>query len=89
MDCPDYFVAAQRRDDAFNLPPVAKARDIAVVAAAFGAHCGLEPSVVAVAFDQVGGIGESDPAVDEWAIHALIASRAAFPDCGRLSSTSR
>ena len=89
VDWSDYFVAAQRRNDTFDLTPVAETGDIAVVAASLGAHRRLEPGVIAVAFYQVGGIGERDAAMDEWAIHAPIASRAAFPDCGRLSSTRR
>jgi len=84
VDCSDYFVAAERRNDALDLAPVAEAGDIAVVAAALGAHRGLEPGIVAVAFDQVGGIGERDAAVDEWAIHAPKLAGARFPtadDC--------
>ena len=60
MDGPADFVAAQRRDHPLDLPPVAKAHDIAVVAAALGTRRGLEAGIVAVALDQLGGVGKRD-----------------------------
>ena len=69
MNSPADFVAAQGRDHALDLPPVAKVRDIAHVAAPLGARCCFEPGVIAVAFDQLGGVGQGEPAMDEGAIH--------------------
>ncbi|MEA3067863.1 MAG: hypothetical protein QOK41_1270 [Sphingomonadales bacterium] len=50
---------------------MAEAGDIAVIAAALGARRGLEPGVVAIAFDELGGVGERGPAMDEGAVHGL------------------
>ena len=69
MDGAANFVAAQRRDHALDLAPVAKVRDIADVAAPLGARRGFEPGVVAEAFDQLGGVGQRKAAVDERALH--------------------
>ena len=81
------FVAAERSNHALDLPPVAEARDIPVVAAALGAHRGLETGVVAKALDQLGGVAQGATPMDERTIHAAKLSGAAFPDCGRSSST--
>src|SRR6266700_7635442 len=62
--------AAERRDHALDLPPVAEARDIAVVAAAFGAKRSLKAGVVAKARHEVGRVGQRRAAVDEGAVHA-------------------
>src|SRR5437763_12894436 len=83
------FVAAQRRDDPLDLPPVAEARDIAVIAAALGADRRLEPGVIAVTFDQLGRVGQCNPATDEGTLHAASHNTPAFPDCGRSSSIGR
>jgi len=79
VDCPDDFVAAQRRNDALDLPPMAETSDIAVVAALLRSHGRLEPGVVAIAFDQLRGIGERNAAVDEGAIHGASVTAARFP----------
>src|SRR4029078_11984348 len=81
------FVAAQGRDHALDLAPVAEAGDIAVVAAAFGAHRRLEARIVTIALDQLGGVAQGATPMDERTIHAAKLSGAAFPDCGRSSST--
>ena len=52
-----HFVAAQRRDNPFDLPPVTEADDIAVIAAAFGSRRRFESGVVAKAFDEVRRVG--------------------------------
>src|SRR5207248_10036300 len=85
---PDLF-AAERRDHALDLPPVAEARDIAVVAAAFGAKRGLEAGVVAIARHEVGRVGQRRAAVDEGAVHAHCITRQPFPDRRQMSSTLR
>ena len=76
------FVAAQRRDDPLDVAPVAEASDIAVVAAALGARGRLEEGLVTEAVDQVGGVRERKPAVDEGRVHArsLAARRFATAD---------
>jgi hypothetical protein len=45
VDGSAHFVAAERRDHPLDLPPMAETRDIALVAAAFGARGGLEPGL--------------------------------------------
>src|SRR5947199_9616912 len=89
VDGADDLVAAERGDHSLDLPPMAEARDIAVIAAAVGADCRLETGIVAIAGDQLGGIGQRNSAMDEGAVHTPIPSSAVFPDCGRLSSTRR
>jgi len=81
------FVAAEARDHSLDLPPVAEARDIAVVSAPVGPGGGLEPGVIAVASDQVGSIRESHAAMDEGAVHGATIVAAAFRDCRQMSST--
>lgn len=63
------FFAAERRDDALDLPPVAETRDIALVAAVLGANGRFEPGVVAVGLDQLRRVGKGMPSMDEWAAH--------------------
>src|SRR5438270_11043270 len=89
VDGADNLVTAERGDGPLDLPHVAEARDIAVVAAAVGADCRHETGIVAIAGDQLGGIGQRHAAMDEGAVHTPIPSSAVFPDCGRLSSTRR
>jgi len=82
VDGPANLVAAQSGDHPLDMTPMAEARDIAIVAAALGAQCGLEYGVVAVALDQFGCIGKRDTAVDEGAIHdrRIAAARFATAD---------
>src|SRR5262249_51351889 len=89
VDGAGHFVAAEGRNYAFDLPPVAEARDIAVAAAALATDSRLDPGIVAITFDELGGVGQSDAAMDEGAIHAPFLRDAPFPDCGRSSSTGR
>ena len=62
---PQHFVASQRHDDPLDLPPVAEAHDIAVVAAALGADGRLKPRVFAIAGDQLCGVVERASTMDE------------------------
>ena len=73
-----HFVAAQRHDQAFDVPPVAKAGDIPVVAAPAGARGRFDPGALRRKFDQLGGIGQRGPAIDEGRIHAPFIKRARF-----------
>lgn len=65
MDCAVHFVAAERRNDAFDLPPMTKSDDITLVAAALGPHGRLEAGIIAIAFDEVRCVCERHAAVDE------------------------
>jgi len=84
-----HFLAAQADDHPLDLPPMAKADDIAGIAAALGAHRRLEACIVAEAFDELGGIGQRRPAGDEWGVHGCTITPKDFPDCRQGSSTSR
>jgi len=74
------FVARQRGNYPFDLPPVAETGDIAVVPALFGTHGRLEAGIVAEAFDQVRCVSKSVPPMDEGIIHASRYRPLAFPD---------
>ena len=69
VDRAERLGAAQRRDHALDLPPVAKAHDVAVVAALLLTRCGLQARALAEAFDQVRGIGRRKAAIDVGGIH--------------------
>jgi hypothetical protein len=69
VDGTDHFVAAERSDHAFDLPPVTETRDVAIVAASLGTRRGLEAGVVAEPLDQIGGIGERYASMDERSVH--------------------
>lgn len=58
-----------------------EARDIAVIAAALGAHRRFEARIVAIAFDQVGGIRERQSSVDEGRFHRRIFTPRRLSDC--------
>jgi TolB-like protein len=79
VNCARYLVTAEGRDHPLDLPPVAKARDIAVVAAALGADRRFEPGVIAKAVDQLGGISQRNAAVDEGTVHAPLLATRRFP----------
>src|SRR5438128_11070868 len=74
------FVAAQCRDDALDLPPVAEAGDIPVVTAALGARRSLEARIIAIARHELGRVGQRRAAVNEGAVHARSITRPQFPD---------
>src|SRR6478672_7969693 len=86
VDGSAHFVAAERRYDALDLPPVAEPREIALVPTALGARRRLEAGVVAETFDQVRRISERQPAMDERTVHACSLGRLLFPDCRQVSS---
>lgn len=74
------FFAAQRGDYAFDLPPVAEPRDIALVAAALGADRGLQTGIVAITIDELGRIVERRSAMNEGCCHGPGIGTASF-DC--------
>ena len=74
MDGAAHFVAAERGDYAFDLPPVAEARDISVVAAALGPNCRLEARIVTVPFNEIGGIGKGWASMDEGRVHGHVSN---------------
>jgi len=67
-EAPDFF-AAQGRDYALDLSPMAEARDVPVVPAALGACRGFISRVVAEALHQLGSVGKGKPSVNERRIH--------------------
>jgi len=71
VDRPADLVAAQRGNYALDLPPVAKANDIAQVAAALSTCGGLEAGGVAEALHQVGCVRKGKTAMDERRVHKL------------------
>jgi len=71
VDSAANFVAAQGRDHALDLAPVAKVSDIADVAAPLGARRRFKPGVVAEALDQLGSVGQCKAAVNEGAVHGF------------------
>ena len=71
------FIATQRRDHAFDLTPMTKASDIALVAAALGASCSLKARIVAEAIHQFSRIGKGEPAMNEGRVHETPSNRAA------------
>jgi hypothetical protein len=72
---PADLVAAERRNHALDLPPVAETRDIALVAAALRARRGLIAGVVAEAVHQLGRIRQREPPVNEGRVHAEPSNR--------------
>lgn len=65
------FLLGQGHDDALDLPPVAKAQDIALVAAVFGASGRFEPGIVAIGFDKQRGIRQCLASCNERHVHPL------------------
>jgi len=64
-----HFLFGQGDDDPFDLPPVAEAHDIALVAAVLGTRRGLEAGVVTIGLDQQRRIRKSHAAGDERHVH--------------------
>src|SRR5690348_15557740 len=69
VDQTAHFVAAEGRDHALDLPPVAETRDIPLVAAAFGARRGLITGIVTEAIHQLRRVSERKPSVNEGHVH--------------------
>ena len=69
MDGSAHFLLAQGDDDALDLPPVAEAHDIALVAAVLGARRRFKAGVVALGFDEQRGIHECRASGDEGHVH--------------------
>ena len=77
------FIARKGSDDAFNLPPVAKAHHIAIVATALGTRRGLESGIIAIASDEVRSVSKGEASVDEGLCHAAHVHRARFATADR------
>jgi hypothetical protein len=73
-----HLFAAQARDYPLDLPPVAEARDVAVVSAAFRTNRSFISRIVAKAFHEVGGISQRETSMDERSIHGRASNRAAL-----------
>ena len=69
MDGAADFLVGERDDHALDLPPMAEAQYIALVAAVLGTSRGLEPGVIAIGFEQQRGVREGCSAVNEWRVH--------------------
>ena len=69
MDQAADLVAAERRNHALDLPPVAEARDIALVAAQLGAGRRFVAGVIAESLHKLCRVGKRDPAVNEGRVH--------------------
>ena len=80
VDSSASLVAAQRDDQAFNLPPVAEARNIAVVPAALSARGGFDGGIIAMLFDQRRRIRERHAAMDEKGVHVGRNNAGPLPD---------
>ncbi len=72
------LVIGQRGDHPFDVPPVAKVRDIAIVARRPRPRRSLESCAVAEALDEVRRVGQRQPAMDERNVHARFITRQAF-----------
>jgi hypothetical protein len=65
-----HFFTAQSGDHTLDLPPMAKARDVALVAAALGSCRGLKSRIVTIALHEIGRVGQREASVDEGRVHA-------------------
>ena len=65
------FLVGQGDDHPFDLAPMAKAQDVALVAAMFGPRRSFKPGVVAIGFQQEGGIGQCGSSMDVGRLHDL------------------
>ena len=65
MDGSAHFFAAENDDQSLDVPPVAKAHDIAVVPAAVGARRRLQHRLFAETVDQVSSVRKRGAAMDE------------------------
>ena len=63
------LVAAEHRDHALDLPPMAKAHDIAGVPADVRARRRLVARIVAELLEKLRGVGEGRPPADEGCVH--------------------
>ena len=65
------FLVGKRDDDTLDLPPMAKADHITLVAAVFGTRSCFEPGIIAVGLEQQSGVGQGGAAIDEGRVHDL------------------
>ena len=85
VDSPPDILAAESRDHALDLAPVAKANDIADVTATFCARRSFKSRVVAVAPHELFCVSQRDPPMDERSIHEWALDPRPFPDCRQMS----
>ena len=71
-----HFLFGQGDDHPLDLPPVAEARDIALVATIRGARRGFEAGIVAKGLDEKRRIGKCRPAGNEGHVHEPIITAA-------------
>ena len=69
MDRVERLVADQRGDDAFDVAPVAKVGNIAVVPRHSRARRGFAARSFAIALNEVRGVGQGHSAMNEGSVH--------------------
>ncbi len=72
------LVADQRGDHSLDLPPVAKVRDIAVVARRLCPRRSLEARAVAEPLDELRRVSERQSSMDEGDVHPSLIARQAY-----------
>lgn len=85
VDSPSDILATEGRNHPLDLTPVAKANDIAVIAATLGTRRGFKAGVVAVALHKLLRVGERNSSMDEGSIHEAALDPRPFPDCRQMS----
>lgn len=87
MNGPVHFVAGKSRDHALDLPPVAKAQEIAVITASLRSCGSLKAGIVAEAVDEVRSLGQRETAMDVRRVHDRAFTARPFHDGRRTGST--
>ena len=89
MDRAKSLIGGQRSDDAFDVPPVTKMRDVSVISGCSRPRSGLDGRVIAIALNEVRSVRQGYAAVNERNVHSFTIDDVPFPDCRRASSTRR
>ena len=85
VDSPPDILAAESCDHALDLAPMAKANDIANIAATLCTRRSFKSGVVAIAPHELFGVGQRDASMDEGSIHERALDPRPFPDCRQMS----
>lgn len=85
VDSPPDILAAEGRDHPLDLAPVAKAGDIADIAATLGTRRGFKTGIVAIALHELLRVGQRNPSMDEGGFHERTLDPRPFPDCRQMS----
>ena len=76
MDSAADFLVGKSDDHPFDLPPMAEAQHISLVAAVLGACRCLEPGIVAIGFEQQCRIGQRGSSMDVGRVHGGVGNPA-------------